>query len=468
MLLSDPSSSGRLCSSACSRSTLWIAIHLLVAQNFVLQTAQADTSAVDIYGIQYAEPLQYPSSGIISWSEPSGSITFIPSTGIQGSITSTGVLVGGTSSSNDQIVSLPATSDNNWSTSGTLTVSGGGISQSGSTVTQPDVTLGTPLSEVSGTPVPVDFPQSPSLVILQFLDPAEVGSGISLSHATSRLVINGAHSNPLSRRVAEGLHNFWLAGDWGSDDHDSRDGDLGMAELGFAHNLGHSQLGVSLGQTWAQQNLSLGGQAKNRGTYLLFEAMIPVFGKLWTTVNACGQWGEGKLTRNYMNGALIESSTGTPDASSWGVRIRADLENAYRVSSADFSPYVSLSYSKAKQDGYAETGGSLPVVFNAIKAESTELSLGVNIAKPLNNEISLLGLLEGTHRFESEGASISGQINGLGNFGIAGNRIKRDWVRAMFGFNSNLAQGKATLSINITSNGEAPNVWLAVGWQRPF
>lgn len=495
MLLSDRSSFGRVCSpfeqrfsSACFRLTLWVAVPVLAALSLLPQAAQAGSSAA---GIVVGTPCTYPDTisvqspfggNTVAGIEPAGSITLLPYSGIQGALTSSGSLIGYSSPGNYQVASLPATEGSNWSTSGTLTVSGSEVVISGGTITTPDATVtgttGNPIALPDGTldaapleppltTIPVEFPQSPPLAV-QFLGLSEAGSGINLSHATSHLVINGAHSNPLARRVAEGQHNFWLAGDWGNDDHGMRDGDLGLAEFGFAHNFGHSQLGVSLGRTWAQQNLSLGGQAKNRGTYVLFEALIPVSSKLWATLNAYGQWGEARLTRNYMNGALIESSSGNPDAASWGVRMRADLENAYRVGSSDFSPYVSLSYSKVKQDDYAETGGSFPVAFNVIKAKSTELSLGVNIAIPLNNEISLLGLLEGTHRFESEDASISGQINGLGNFGIAVTRIKRDWVRAMFGINSSLAQGKATLSINMTSQGEAPNVWLAAGWQRPF
>jgi len=32
----------------------------------------------------------------------------------------------------------------------------------------------------------------------------------------------------------------------------------------------------------------------------------------------------------------------------------------------------------------------------------------------------------------------------------------------------NLAEGRASLSLNLTTKGETPNAWLAAGWQTAF
>ncbi|MHB1216442.1 MAG: hypothetical protein ACYCY9_15805 [Thiobacillus sp.] len=63
----------------------------------------------------------------------------------------------------------------------------------------------------------------------------------------SNLVMHGEHSRPLARRVAAGKKVFWVSGDWGTDNHGARDGDLGAAELGGGTNLGRMQLNLSLG-----------------------------------------------------------------------------------------------------------------------------------------------------------------------------------------------------------------------------
>lgn len=83
--------------------------------------------------------------------------------------------------------------------------------------------------------------------VQQSLGAAATGGSMALSAVGTAL--NGAHSRPLARRVATGKKAFWVAGDWGRDDHGSRSGDLGLAEVGLGQNFGPLQLSLSLGQT---------------------------------------------------------------------------------------------------------------------------------------------------------------------------------------------------------------------------
>ncbi|MDP2430895.1 MAG: autotransporter domain-containing protein [Pseudomonadota bacterium] len=298
------------------------------------------------------------------------------------------------------------------------------------------------------------------------LGAAATGGGMALS--TAGTVLNGAHSRPLARRVAAGKKAFWLAGDWGRDDHGARSGDLGLAEAGLGYNFGPAQVNVSLGQTWAQQNLTLNGQAKTDGTYLLAEALIPVAGNLWGTLGGYGHWGDADLLRGYLNAGAQDASSGKPGVDTWGLRARLDWDNAYRVAGADFSPYVDLTYSEAKLAAYTETGGGFPAQFDSRKDKATELRLGVNAVKPLDNGLNLVGTLEAAHRFEKEGARTSGQVIGLFGFDLAGADYKQDWLRAGVGIEGKLAEGRASLSLNVTTKGEAPNAWLAASWQKVF
>jgi len=290
----------------------------------------------------------------------------------------------------------------------------------------------------------------------------------AMSLGVSNTVINGAHSRPLSRRVAEGQKTFWLAGDWGRDDHGSRSGDLGLAEVGFGHNFGAAQLNASLGQTWAQQKQVLDGSAKADGTYLLAEALIPVSGQLWATLGGYGHWGETDMKRGYLNAGTQDFSKGSPDVDTWGLRGRLDWDGAYSVASADFSPYVDLTYTEAKLAAYTETGGGFPAHFDSRKERATELRVGVNATKPLADGMNLVGILEAAHRFEKHGARTSGQMLGLFSFDLDGQKNKQDWLRASFGVEGELAEGRASLSLNLTTRGETPNAWLAASWQKAF
>jgi probable HAF family extracellular repeat protein len=293
-----------------------------------------------------------------------------------------------------------------------------------------------------------------------------IGGGMALSAVDTTL--NGAHSNPLARRVAAGKKTFWMAGDWGFDDHGSRSGNFGLAEAALGYNFGPAQVNISLGQTWARQSLPLSGQAKTDGTYLLAEVLFPLADRVWATVSAYDDRGEAELRRGYMNAGIQDVSTGKPDTETWGLRARLDLENAWRVASTDFSPYADLSYAEAKLDAYTETGGGFPARFESRKDKATELRLGVNLAKPLADSVRVVGALEATHRFEKNSAPTSGDVIGLFGFNIAGANYNQDWLRAAVGLEGNLAGGAASLWLNVTTKGEMPNAWLAARWQTAF
>ncbi len=285
---------------------------------------------------------------------------------------------------------------------------------------------------------------------------------------TANTVLNGAHSRPLARRVGVGQKTFWLAGDWGRDDHQTRNGDLGLAEVGLGKNYGSFQINVSLGQTWAKQTLALNGDAKVDGTYLLAEALVPVAGNLWAVLGGYGHWGDADLKRGYLNAGAQDYSSAKPGVDTWGLRARLELDKSYRVVGADLSPYADLSYSEARLDAYTESGGGFPARFDASTDKATELRLGVNADKPLANGMNLFGTLEAAHRFEQSGARTSGEMIGLFAFSLDGQHNKQDWLRVGAGVEGKLAEGIASVSLNLTTQGEAPNAWLAASWRKAF
>lgn len=280
--------------------------------------------------------------------------------------------------------------------------------------------------------------------------------------------INGAHSRPLSRRIAAGQRTFWLAGDWGRDDHGSRSGNLGLAEAGLGYNFGPLQTNVSLGQTWSKQSLTLDGRANVDATYIQAEALVPVAGNLWATLGAYASAGDAELRRGYLNAGNPDFSTAGPGIKVSGLRARLDWDNAFNAASIDFSPYADLTYSETKMDAYTETGGGFPARFDARKEKASESRLGVGATYRLSGEMLLLGMLEMVHRFEKSGARTSGEVLGMFEFDLAGQRNKQDWLRLGAGIEGPLADGKASLSLNATTQGSAPNLWLAANWQVAF
>ncbi|AWI81690.1 autotransporter [Parazoarcus communis] len=301
-----------------------------------------------------------------------------------------------------------------------------------------------------------------------------VAAGSSMAMNSISTVINGANSRPLARRVANGQKAFWVAGDWGRDDHGNRSGDLGLTEIGGGMNFGVAQLNMAVGHTWSAQELDLNGKANVEGSYLSVFGLIPLGanddGGLWATIGAYGHWGNADLRRGYVvNGTSLESSKGSPDVTTWAVRARLDWENAFSAGNARFSPYADLSYGEAHLDGYTETGGGFPARFDSRTERNTELRIGVNAAVPVaSGAVKLLGQLEAAHRMEKNGSRTSGELIGLFSFDESGQDFDQDWIRAGVGIEGKLGAGKASLMLNGTTKGEALSTWLAASYQVAF
>jgi uncharacterized protein YhjY with autotransporter beta-barrel domain len=296
---------------------------------------------------------------------------------------------------------------------------------------------------------------------------AETSVGGQSAITATNTVLNGAQSRPLDRRVEAGKKTFWVAGDWGTDDHGERDGSLGLAELGLGYNYGLFQINGTVGQTWTRQNTNLNGLVKTKGTYLSAEALVPLTGQWWAAFTVTGHQGQADLRRAYLNAGVRDTSVGDTDMDTWGLRARAEWDKGLRWGAIEASPYVDLSYAETKMDGYTEVGGGFPARFDARKEKSTELRLGVNLARPWST-MTVFGTAEVVHRFESHGARSSGEMLGLFAFDLEGVRNQQTWLRTGLGLSGKLGGGTATATVNLTTKGEAPSAWLGLRWQIAF
>lgn len=154
--------------------------------------------------------------------------------------------------------------------------------------------------------------------------------------------------------------------------------------------------------------------------------------------------------------------------SSWGVRARLEWDQAWRAGDTSVSPYVDLSYRASKLRGYTESGGGFPARFDSRQEKATELRWGLNLTRPISATWTATGLLEATHRLERRGVRTQGEVIGLFGFGLDGQRHFQDWLRLGLGFEGQVADGTASLMLNISSSGASPNAWLAVHWHKVF
>ena len=281
------------------------------------------------------------------------------------------------------------------------------------------------------------------------------------------LVLNGSHSRPLSFRVQPGQTTAWAAGDWGTDHHGSRDGSLGLSEVGWGYNTGNIQWNLSLGQTWASQDLALGGSLEGQGAYVLTEALAPVSDNLWGAFGLYYQWGDVDIRRGYVNGSSLDYSTGSPDSQTWALRARLQWDNVAKKAGYELSPYLDLSYIKTRVDGYTEQGGGFPAQFATTKAHATDLRVGAVSAKQMTSHTKLVGMLEGVHRFEGNGPNISGSL-GVLPFSVPGAGTKQNWLRIGLGMESQMGNGRASVMLHGSSEGAAADYWLEARYQFLF
>lgn len=300
---------------------------------------------------------------------------------------------------------------------------------------------------------------------------SSTAAGVNSVTSNVNMMVNGAHSRPLSRLVEPGKNTAWVSGDWGRDDHGRRDGSSGLMEVGVGRNFGFAQFNATVGQTWARQQLMDSGRVEADGQYLMLEAIVPVYEpeRIYATLGGYGHWGESDIRRGYINMDHTETSKGSPDTNTWGVRARLDWVDALVLSTTGISPYVDLSYTRSRIDGYTEKSGSFPARFDSRTDDYTEARLGFNTQTPLPiTSFNFVSNLEAVHRFEDRTSATSGEVTGLFDFSLPGEDVRNDWVKAGAGIEGLIGPGKATVMLNGTSKSEMPNLWLAASYQLTF
>ena len=295
-------------------------------------------------------------------------------------------------------------------------------------------------------------------------------------HRSVGLLLNGAHSAPLARRVAAGKSAFWVAGDLGRDDTTTNSSKLGIAEIGIGRNFGAAQLNAAIGHTRTQSDRETdqGTATSADGTYMMSELLIPLQvtstgGGLWAIIDGYSHWGKSTVSRSYLNAGLIDSSSGLASTNTTAFRARIEWDDALRLDSLSFSPFGQYSVARARTDGYSETGGGFPLRYDTQLEETTELHAGIDISLPVSNSSArVLAIVDAAHRFESSAAATTGELPGLFNFTIPGQSLTRDWLRLGVGAEVGLGGGQASLMVNATSTSDAPNWWIAASWRTEF
>ncbi|MCL6420735.1 autotransporter domain-containing protein [Aestuariirhabdus haliotis] len=296
----------------------------------------------------------------------------------------------------------------------------------------------------------------------------------SAMFAKNDMLMNGLHSNPLSRRVDAGQRCFRIGGDWGRDNHDDRNGSLGMAEATGCYNFGTVQVNFSLGKSWASDyDLYQNGDLDADETYVVGELLAPLFdmsdSQVWGALTAIYGHGEADIKRGYLNAGLPTSSKGSPDIETRGIRAHLEWDNAWQLSSTRINPYVSASYVENSVDSYTETGGGFPARFDKQTNYAADVRLGLQGLTRIDEQLRFTSQFEGVHSDDDEGHRVSGQIIGLSAFDLKGSDSKQNWLKLGLGIEYDVVEsGMFSFSLNGTTEGQAPSYWVSTGYQYNF
>ncbi|MGV1869109.1 autotransporter domain-containing protein [Agrobacterium rosae] len=282
-------------------------------------------------------------------------------------------------------------------------------------------------------------------------------------------IMFGAQGNPMRNLLSVGQRSVWGTVDSGHDDNDTSSGGLALGEFGLGYGIADGITArLSVGGTYTDQDLDIGGSVKQKGFYLSPEMSADLGGNVYLTVG--GYWGRSSIDakRGYMNGGTLDYSNGDTDADTWGGKIRFDWLNAVNISNTDITPYAALSYAHTTVDAYTETGGAFPVSYNDTKDHSTIARIGADFVHPLTDTVRVLAKTEASYQFEDQSSATSGTLIGIDNFNLAGQDLKQFWVRGGIGAEFDVGGGTASFMVNATTQGQDPDVWVRSNFTVKF
>ncbi|MCS4242538.1 putative HAF family extracellular repeat protein [Rhizobium sp. BIGb0125] len=296
---------------------------------------------------------------------------------------------------------------------------------------------------------------------------AKPSASVALSFAGT--ILNGAHGEPMRNLLDAGQQSVWVTSDIGYDNGAASDGSFGLGDFGYGIGLeGGATARMTFGGVYSDQDIETGGKYISKGLYISPEVTLPVAGNVYATIGAFYAPGKLTINRGYNNGGVMDYSRGETDVESWAAKLRLDWLNAATVNDWNLTPYASLTHARSKLDAYTETGGGFPAMFDEMRDHSTVLRAGVDGVHTLDNNIRLLARAEAAYRFENETAATSGSIIGLSDFSFDGQKTHQFWLRGGLGAEVDVASGTASMSVNVTTQGDDPTVWLRSGWKVKF
>ena len=282
-------------------------------------------------------------------------------------------------------------------------------------------------------------------------------------------VMFGAQGQPMRNLLTPGQKAVWGTVDLGYDDSQVANGGLAVGEFGFGYGLADGITArLGLGVVHNDFTLASGGSVATTGVYVAPEASIELLDNLYVTLGGYLGTGSINTNRGYLNAGVLDFSTGSTNANTFGAKVRFDWVDALVVNDTSFTPYVGLSYANTSVDAYTENGGSFPVSYNAMSEHSTIARIGADAVHHLTDDFRVVAKAELAYQFEDTASQVNGTIVGLSAFSLPGQSQNQVWVRGGIGAEYDIGGGTASVMLNVTSRGQDPDVWVRSNFTVKF
>lgn len=284
------------------------------------------------------------------------------------------------------------------------------------------------------------------------------------------LPMNGAHHRPLLLTPSlSGDLCAWVTGDFAH--HGPSATGLALAEMGACADLarGDLRIGAAVGASGSWQDLALGGSAHMAGQYILSEIDWQPDGTplLLSLTGMLGGW-QATIERAYSNGAATAMSHGQTNAFGGVVRLRADWLEAAAIGNTSLNPFASLAFGGLHVDGYSESGGPFPAVFDAQNLTHADIRMGITAVTEVSSQTRLSTTLEVAHR-TGTGAAAKGHVPGLFDFSLGGGSQAQTWARVGAEIDHALSSNVSlSASTHLASYGRDPTLTASVGLKGSF
>jgi probable HAF family extracellular repeat protein len=300
------------------------------------------------------------------------------------------------------------------------------------------------------------------------------GAAATAALGVTILAVSGSHHRTLLDTPLAVSANGIFA--WSTADaarNNETDAHSTLAEVGLGADVGGFRVGAAFGTTDTKQNWDLGGNAKVNGKYFLAEIDhdFAMAGESVLRGSLLGFYGDfdATLNRAYLNGAATDISSGAPSVKSRAIKAKLDWINAAKLGSYSVSPFAALTVSQAKVAAYTETGGGFPASFAEQKTDSSEIRIGAALSRKVSDTTNVRFGVEGVHEFNDTTGGINGEVTGLYAFGLAGQKLNRNWARATVDVDYNLSDKTLlTGGFNVATRSNDPSFGVTIGLKSSF